>query len=679
MPIVRSLKPLLFATVCALALIGLLGTTASARGATSVLTPSPASWDFGNDDVHSGGGPNQTFTFTNNTAGNVNVSGDTVLGPDASQFQTNSDNCPFAFLPPNGTCSVQVTFNATSAGAKTATLELTDDSGTLDVPLSGTGITGTLSANPNPLTFNPQPYFNGGQQQGLNIQNSNDAGTQATSATITGPDASRFYIAWGQNCGFQQYGPGQGCGMGIGFNPPNGPGTFHAQLELSSDSLSSPLIVPLSATALSGPVATPSPTHVSFGNVAVGSISYQTVTYTNTGDFPLQIQDAFVTGDPQTFPHIADGCSLHTINVGSSCQVTIGFSPTSPGLQSTGLLLITNTNTPLLPVGLTGTGVPSPAGAATITGNPAAGSTLTCNAVGYPDGTSYTYQWLRGGQAITGATAAGYTPTDGDVGSQLACRVTATNPVGTQTVTSPPTAPIAPMDLSRLSGSFVDAGTCRSVNAARVLRPGGRRVTVGYPMPSVPWAPLTVSAAQTVSASIDGQAVGSGRRITISPRTLAAYTDGAHTLKVSTGGHSAQTPLLLALCPLAVRVNGGPGQGGLISLAARSGMGSATITLPRGLHLNVAARTLGQFVYRRAGYPARMFDIVGSRTTSNNVTVTVGRHTIRVSNLPPRTGVIRFTTRAGVLAGSGGAAHASATVAGTPGRRSSTVPATWLR
>ena len=94
----------LLAVVLTLASAGLLGTSASARAATSVLSPTPASWDFGTDDIHSGGGPTQTFTFTNNTAGNVNVAGDpnpVVVGPDAADFQLNFNTCPFAFLPPS--------------------------------------------------------------------------------------------------------------------------------------------------------------------------------------------------------------------------------------------------------------------------------------------------------------------------------------------------------------------------------------------------------------------------------------------------------------------------------------------------------------------------------------------------------------------------------------------------
>ena len=234
----------------------------------------------------------------------------------------------------------------TDSRAKSASLELTDDSGTLDVPLMGTGITGTLTANPNPLNFTPQPYYNGGQQQGINIQNSNDAGTQASSGTITGPDASRFYIAYGQNCTNQQYGPGNGCGMGVGFNPPNGPGTFHAQLEISSDSLSSPLVIPLNATALNGPHAVVGPLQTDFGNLAIGNSASQTVTVANDGDAPMQIQQAFmVTGTPSVFPITADGCSGQVVNQGSSCQFTVRFEPTAAGFREGSVIIIIN-NTP---------------------------------------------------------------------------------------------------------------------------------------------------------------------------------------------------------------------------------------------------------------------------------------------------------------------------------------------
>jgi hypothetical protein len=148
---------------------------------------------------------------------------------------------------------------------------------------------------------------------------------------------------------------------------------------------------------------------------------------------------------------------------------------------------------------------------------------------------------------------------------------------------------------------------------------------------------------------------------------------------VTTQGDSVQTQLLLAPCLLAVRVDGGPRQGALIALASRAAMRSATITLPPGLDLHLSARKLETFSYRQAGYPARTFDIVGAHTTTNNVTVKITRHTIRISNLPARTGVIRFTTHTGVLAGTGGTVKATATLADAQGQQTSSAPATWLR
>ena len=189
-------------SIAIVALISLAMTIAmssSAMADTSVLSSSPTSWDYGNVDIH-GSGPTQDFTVTNNTPGAVTVSTVAITGPNASAFQVTSTGCPGAVLATGDTCDVQVAFAAQTPAALSATLEITDDSGTLDIPLSGTGITGTLTASPSPLDFTPQPWFYGSQQQSIGLQNSNDAGIVVESAQITGPDAARFSIAWGQNC-----------------------------------------------------------------------------------------------------------------------------------------------------------------------------------------------------------------------------------------------------------------------------------------------------------------------------------------------------------------------------------------------------------------------------------------------------------------------------------------------
>jgi len=44
----------------------------------------------------------------------------------------------------------------TGPGTKSATLELVDSTGTMDMPLSGTGITGTLTAKQTAVDFGSQ-------------------------------------------------------------------------------------------------------------------------------------------------------------------------------------------------------------------------------------------------------------------------------------------------------------------------------------------------------------------------------------------------------------------------------------------------------------------------------------------------------------------------------------------
>lgn len=72
-----------------------------------------------------------------------------------------------------------------------------------------------------------------------------------------------------------------------------------------------------------------------------------------------------------------------------------------------------------------------------VTGTATVGSTLSCtqgNWTYVP--TSYAYQWLRGGATIAGATASTRVLQAADSGTNISCRVTATNPAGSTPATS---------------------------------------------------------------------------------------------------------------------------------------------------------------------------------------------------------------------------------------------------
>jgi hypothetical protein len=60
-----------------------------------------------------------------------------------------------------------------------------------------------------------------------------------------------------------------------------------------------------------------------------------------------------------------------------------------------------------------------------ITGTPTEGETLTCSDGTWSKSPTFTYQWLRSGNAIA-ATAATYELTEDDVGETMSCTVKAT-------------------------------------------------------------------------------------------------------------------------------------------------------------------------------------------------------------------------------------------------------------
>jgi hypothetical protein len=67
----------------------------------------------------------------------------------------------------------------------------------------------------------------------------------------------------------------------------------------------------------------------------------------------------------------------------------------------------------------------------TLSGTPAVGQTLTCGQSEWSgEPTGYAYAWLRDGTPIAGAAGASYLVTKADAGHAIACRVTATNAVG---------------------------------------------------------------------------------------------------------------------------------------------------------------------------------------------------------------------------------------------------------
>jgi Cep192 domain 4 len=436
----------MFVLACASVFAVLLFGARSALADPPALTPSPATLDFGTQDMH-----NQStlpVTFMNNSANPTTVSGPATIAGSAS-FSISQDSCS-GQIPVGGSCSVNVTFYAlpTGPGQKSATLTLTDDTGTNTVQVSGTAITGTLTSDQSSLDFGGIVINQGNSnQQHVTISDDLSAGVNISNIQIIGADAPSFYV---QNNGCPStLQPGNTCQIYVQFQP-NSAGPQKAQLQINNDGTKNPLLVSLTGEGLTGPAVSVTPPQAIYGNVALGSEALQTFTLTNDGDAPLQVGAMFLAaGSPQVFPISGNNCTDRQIAPGDSCQVTVGFVPIATGDKDGSLFVITNASNPgVTTIGLDGIGVtpagappPAPDGKVRISGAAQAGKRLTCSTHSYPSGTRFSYRWLRNGKPIPGARAKRRALGDADVGARIACRVTATSPGGSQTVTSRPTAP----------------------------------------------------------------------------------------------------------------------------------------------------------------------------------------------------------------------------------------------
>jgi hypothetical protein len=207
-----------------------------------------------------------------------------------------------------------------------------------------------------------------------------------------------------------------------------------------------------------------SATSLSFGNVATGSNSPQTLTLTNTGTAPVTISQATVTGAGFS---VVGGMSSVSIAAGQNHAFQVEFAPTSAGNVSGSISIASDaTNSPLA-VSLSGTGM----AALAITAQPASqsvtvGQTATFSVAATGAGT-LSYQWKKGGAAISGATAASYT-TPATVSSENGTQFTVvvsdsvgnlTSNPATLTVTS---SPVAPSITSQPANKTVTAGQTAS-------------------------------------------------------------------------------------------------------------------------------------------------------------------------------------------------------------------------
>jgi uncharacterized repeat protein (TIGR02543 family) len=225
----------------------------SGTGLDQEITVSPLTLAFGSQDVDDGATISQTVVITNDGTANLAISGVSLIGSGASHFVIENDTGE-ATLTPGSTRTVQVSFDPSSTGAKSASLRISSDDSsepTVDVSLSGTGLDQEITVSPLTLAFGSQDIDAGATiSQTVVITNDGTANLEISSVSLDGAGSSHFTIE--TDTGEATLTPGSTRTVQVSFDPST-IGAKAADLRiLSDDSDEGTVDVALSGTGLDG-------------------------------------------------------------------------------------------------------------------------------------------------------------------------------------------------------------------------------------------------------------------------------------------------------------------------------------------------------------------------------------------------------------------------------------------
>jgi hypothetical protein len=210
------------------------------------LSISPASLNFG-DQALKQTSKALDLTFKNSGEGPLQISSFTIVGADPDDFG-GAQNCGVV-VPPGASCLAAVDFKPAALGARSATLDVTDNaSGSPQaVKLSGTGVT------PEPVAHFSETSVNFGSieidseaETTITLTNTGTASLAVTAASLTGSGGANFGA--NTNCG-QDITPGGSCTFTVAFEP-TAAKTYTADLNVTTSASKTAVQIPLTGTGV---------------------------------------------------------------------------------------------------------------------------------------------------------------------------------------------------------------------------------------------------------------------------------------------------------------------------------------------------------------------------------------------------------------------------------------------
>lgn len=316
----------------------------SGIGTSPAISSSVTAFAFG--DVRVGQTATLPVTLTNTGTGPLTLSALTLAGANADEVSVSTVALPIV-LAPNGKKVIDVTFGPTVLGAATAKLVVTSDDATtptLNLPITGNGVSPTVSISPNAIDFGGQLVGRTTVPRTVTIGNPGTGALTVLALTLSGSQATAFTLIDARVLP-ATIAPGGSIDIKVAFAP-TAIAEHDATLTIGTDSDDAPTgTVSLTGLGISTAL-TVSPMSIDFGTVHAGTASAPTaVVITNLSHDPIPLLDGVLAGasagDFQISPAagtVAPDGGTATVNVtyapaaGASSTATLTLQSSDPAI-----------------------------------------------------------------------------------------------------------------------------------------------------------------------------------------------------------------------------------------------------------------------------------------------------------------------------------------------------------
>jgi hypothetical protein len=216
---------------------------AKETGTGAVLFPNPLA--FSSNPL--GTSNTRTVMLSNRGSSSTSVSSIAISGTNASDF-SETDNCTGRSLAASGgSCTINVKFSPTVAGAESALLTATDAAGTQTADLTGTGVLAPgFSPSVSTIPFGNQQVTAISSAKILTVTNNGTTGLTISDVGVSGTNANDFAIS-ANSCSGATVGVNAACSVGVTFTPSKA-GAETASLIFTDNAAGSPQSVGLTGT-----------------------------------------------------------------------------------------------------------------------------------------------------------------------------------------------------------------------------------------------------------------------------------------------------------------------------------------------------------------------------------------------------------------------------------------------